>query len=39
VIYRINDTYLAGCIWLGIALVLGVVDLLWRSRVRRRRRA
>jgi hypothetical protein len=24
--------YLAGCFWLAVALLLGIADLLWRSR-------
>lgn len=32
-----SEQFMAGCAWLGIALLLGVADLLWRSRVRRRR--
>ena len=27
--------YLSWCFWLAVALLMGVADLLWRSRVRR----
>ena len=27
--------YLSGCAWLAVALLLGIFDLLWRSRVKR----